>query len=282
MKSLADISPHVRMAHLWHYCNHPGESRRIGYTYAFHWFTEGNGRVMVDHTFYEVEKGTLIFIRPGIQHSFHYRPEHPMQSYNIYCDFWSRPEAYSAHLVFPPDPLQPHLLTKTEHCPELDMLPTSASITSLPDLQELLNQLVKSLEGGPYAEQIADSLMYVFLLRWFNGMFSPSPSDKRIIRIVEEMEHHPENWPGLEEWCRICRLEKSHFYKLFKQETGLTPKQYLLKVRMRKAAVLLQENNQSITSVAERLGYDSIHYFSKQFAVYYGKSPSQFRNSTIK
>ncbi|KIL38966.1 hypothetical protein SD70_23275 [Gordoniibacillus kamchatkensis] len=277
-KLLAEISPYVRMAHPWFYHNHPGESRRTGYSYAFHLFTEGRGRVMVDDTFYETEKGTLIFIRPGIPHSFHYRLEEPTRSINIYCDFWSRPDAYAPHLVYPPNPLERRLLTKVEECPELELLPTSSSLASLPYLQEFVIQIVKATEAKHYAEQAAGSLMYAFILRWYDSVAGPQPTDKRIVKIIEEMEHHPESWLGLERWCQKCGLEKSHFYHLFKQETGMTPKQYLLKVRMRKAAALLKENNQSITSVAEQLGYDSIHYFSRQFTDYYGISPSRFRS----
>jgi AraC-like DNA-binding protein len=277
MKLLADIAPYVRMAHPWLYHNHPGEGRRVGYTFAFHLFTEGRGCVMIGDSCYEVDKRKLILIRPGVIHSFHYRPETPLQSYNIYCDFWSRPEPSAPHLAFAPDRFDPGLLTKTEECRELDMLPTLSSLASLPYLQELLNQVVQATQARHYATQLAGSLMYAFILRWFNSVCQPPAADKRIRKIVEQIETHPERSPAVEEWCRLCALEKSHFFKLFRKHTGMTPKQYLLQVKMRKAAALLRDSNETMTAVAEQLGYASVHYFSRQFAGYYGVSPSQFR-----
>ncbi|WP_237763041.1 AraC family transcriptional regulator [Paenibacillus sp. A3] len=41
---------------------------------------------------------------------------------------------------------------------------------------------------------------------------------------------------------------------------------------------MLLESRQSVTSISDNLGYDSIHYFSKQFAAYYGISPTAFRS----
>ncbi|MBP1994088.1 helix-turn-helix transcriptional regulator [Paenibacillus eucommiae] len=278
MKPLAEIRPLVRSALPWTYKGELGEGTRIGYTYAFHLFTEGRGHMLVDETRYAVERGTLLFIRPGQVHSFHHNPGSRMESYNAYCDFWTEPEVLLPRFAFFPDLPDFTLMTRIEACPELESLPTQCSLSPYPYLIELFTQITEAFESTHYAKQLTGSLMHAFILRWFNSFTDTIPSDYRILKIIAEMESNPEIQLSYEQWCAKCNLEKSHFYKLFKQETGMTPKQYVLKMKMKKAIVLLQESKQSITSIADMLGYDSIHYFSKQFSTYYGISPSHLRS----
>ncbi|PUA39269.1 AraC family transcriptional regulator [Paenibacillus elgii] len=278
MKDLADIAPFVRSAAPYTYNGGEHEGTRVGYTFAYHLFLDGRGDVIVDNVTYSVEKGTLIFIRPGQVHSFHHKPGFPLDSYNIYCDLWERHPIPEPRFAFYPDPPDRSMLTRQEACPELDEFPTKMSLSPHPHLIELFVQIARSEDAPFYAEAITGSLMRAFLLRWFNSIKSAAPNDYRILQIMEEMERHPERRYSFEDWCRKCRLKKSYFYKLFKQETGMTPKDYLLRMKMKKAANLLLESRQSVTSISDNLGYDSIHYFSKQFAAFYGISPTAFRS----
>jgi AraC-like DNA-binding protein len=46
---------------------------------------------------------------------------------------------------------------------------------------------------------------------------------------------------------------------------------------MRRASQLLQESGLTVTAIAEKLGYPSIHPFTRHFSTYYGVSPKQYR-----
>jgi len=277
MKTLDQIKPFVRLASFWTYNGSPHESTRMGYLYAFHLFTGGKGEVEVDGIRYPVERGSLIFIRPGSTHSFHHAPGMPLESNNVYCDLWEKSAADNPRLIYPPFQPDPAYMTVTEPCRELDSLPVRSVVSPYPFLTELLAQVTKGADSAFFAESVANSLMQAFVLRWYNALNGFMPTDYRIVKLMDDMERSPEKPIGYTEWCRQCGLEKSHFYKLFKRETGMTPTAYLLKIKMKKAAILLQDSRQSITSIAEGLGYDSIHYFSKQFTSYYGISPTVFR-----
>lgn len=67
-----------------------------------------------------------------------------------------------------------------------------------------------------------------------------------------------------------------HLSKAFKQKTGLSPKQYLLKMRMDKAIELLG-GTLTIDQVASSVGFNDALYFSKQFRKYTGMPPSEYR-----
>ncbi|WP_340023528.1 AraC family transcriptional regulator [Paenibacillus sp. FSL K6-1096] len=67
-----------------------------------------------------------------------------------------------------------------------------------------------------------------------------------------------------------------HLSKAFKQRTGMSPKQYLLKVRMDKAKELLA-SPLTIEQVASSVGFNDALYFSKQFRKATGMPPSEYR-----
>lgn len=282
MNSLLDIMPHVRYAAQYTYSGTPAEAMRQGSNYAFHLFWDSKGAVMVDDVIYPVEKGTLFFIRPGQSHSFHFSQESCSMSYNIYVDLWVREPDTSLfpQFIFYPDRMPDRLMTPRLPCAELDGLPVRSSLRSAPHLEELFIQINKTYDmiaDIGFRNKLLGSMMISWILQWYHFQLSSPPSDFRILRIIEEMERHPERHMAYDQLCGMCGLEKSYFYKLFKRETGMTPKNYLLKIKMKKAGSMLLESNQSITSVAEELGYDSIHYFTKQFKAFHGVTPSAFR-----
>ncbi|WP_073337531.1 AraC family transcriptional regulator [Clostridium grantii] len=70
-------------------------------------------------------------------------------------------------------------------------------------------------------------------------------------------------------------LSPMYISKLFKDETGETPINYVIKVRLAKALELLKETDISIKEVAKSVGYNDAYHFSKLFKKYYGFPPSK-------
>ena len=71
----------------------------------------------------------------------------------------------------------------------------------------------------------------------------------------------------------------SAFRRMFKTETGHSPRQFVLESRMQRAKELLATTNLTVARIGEGLGYDSVHYFSRLFAKKHGQTPSSFRES---
>ncbi|WP_239616031.1 helix-turn-helix transcriptional regulator [Cohnella mopanensis] len=72
---------------------------------------------------------------------------------------------------------------------------------------------------------------------------------------------------------------RTHFCKLFKHSTGLSPMQYLLNIRMQRAEILLVSTPMTIEQVASSVGFGDALYFSKKFRKWRDQSPSEYRRA---
>jgi YesN/AraC family two-component response regulator len=64
---------------------------------------------------------------------------------------------------------------------------------------------------------------------------------------------------------------------VFKDQTGESPINYLINLRLEKAKNLLVSTESPIKSIAQAVGYKDAYYFSKLFKKYCGHSPCKFR-----
>jgi YesN/AraC family two-component response regulator len=77
-------------------------------------------------------------------------------------------------------------------------------------------------------------------------------------------------------------LSPVYISKIFKEETGESPINYLIKIRLEKAKdILLNGNGGSIKSIANQVGYDDVYHFSKLFKKYYGISPLYYKKQAL-
>jgi AraC-like DNA-binding protein len=101
--------------------------------------------------------------------------------------------------------------------------------------------------------------------------------DRRIeaaIEIIHNELHR--NIPVLE-LARRVRLSTSHFIRLFKTETSLSPKQYVRCLRMEQAEALLNGSFLSVKEIAASLGAGDRSHFSRDFKKLHGDTPTTFR-----
>lgn len=72
------------------------------------------------------------------------------------------------------------------------------------------------------------------------------------------------------------QISSTHVKLLFKSETGMSAMEYYRRLKIDQAKHMIREESLSLTEIAERLGYLSIHAFSKQFKTIIGMSPSEY------
>ncbi len=74
-------------------------------------------------------------------------------------------------------------------------------------------------------------------------------------------------------------MSRVHLYRRFKDLTGNTPKDYMKEVRLKAAAVLLEENRLTISEVAYQVGFNTPSNFTASFKSFYGISPKEYKSS---
>ncbi len=94
------------------------------------------------------------------------------------------------------------------------------------------------------------------------------------VRFIEQNYHKNIKVSDIANYIGINR---SYFTKIFKQEMGLSPQQYLLHFKMHNAASLLEDTDLAIKVISKRNGYDNSLTFSKAFKSFFGISPKKYR-----
>lgn len=76
-------------------------------------------------------------------------------------------------------------------------------------------------------------------------------------------------------------VQKTVFLQSFRRQTGTTPRQYILQLRLEYARDLMMETELPIGEIAERAGFSDPFYFSRCFRKHFGIVPSVYRQSCL-
>jgi transcriptional regulator GlxA family with amidase domain len=102
---------------------------------------------------------------------------------------------------------------------------------------------------------------------------------QRILRSVEYIKQRIDHNLLVAEIAAQSDYSPSHFFKLFREETGCTPIGYLTRLRMNCACQLLDTTELSVKQVAAKLGFSDPGYFSRVFKLTIGQAPRIYRAS---
>jgi AraC-like DNA-binding protein len=107
--------------------------------------------------------------------------------------------------------------------------------------------------------------------------FRISAADRR--RAVEAalwIDEHLSEAVDLESVSKQAGLSRFHFLRVFSKALGVTPHQYLVRSRLRRAAKLLVERERSVTDIALDVGFADLSNFTRTFHRAAGVSPARF------
>jgi AraC-like DNA-binding protein len=159
-------------------------------------------------------------------------------------------------------------------------------IPPVPNLM-VLGELAQSASQG--GSEVSVEEVGLILARRFVELLSdrprprndPAPRDRR--RAVEAalwIDAHSHESIGLDAIARETGLSMFHFLRVFNRVFGVTPHQYLLRSRLRRAVRLLTEDTRAITSVAFDVGFNDLSNFVRTFHRAAGISPERFRRAS--
>ncbi|MGO9114056.1 MAG: helix-turn-helix domain-containing protein [Thermoguttaceae bacterium] len=92
------------------------------------------------------------------------------------------------------------------------------------------------------------------------------------------LEQHAQKLLKMEQMAASFSMSEKHFRRIFKQQTGLSPYQYHMQVRMYRAKEMLRGTTLSVKEIAASLCFETPFHFSNAFKQRTGVSPSQWRS----
>jgi transcriptional regulator GlxA family with amidase domain len=107
-------------------------------------------------------------------------------------------------------------------------------------------------------------------------------TDTRIAEAIEYIEQNYRSAMKIEDLAAHVNMSASRFFPKFKEQTGVTPIEYINRYRVNRAILLLISGDDlSIETVSEQSGFESSAYFRRTFKKITGISPRKYRDSAI-
>ncbi|HTO09293.1 MAG TPA: AraC family transcriptional regulator [Myxococcota bacterium] len=158
---------------------------------------------------------------------------------------------------------------------------------ALPPMPELvvLGELAQAAADGECDASLGELGLWLaarfaaLLGRGARATRAPARDRRRAVEAAEWLGAHAHEPVGLDEAAREAGLSPFHFLRLFAQVLGVTPHQYLVRTRLRRAARLLADDARSITDVAFGVGFGDLSNFVRTFHRAAGVSPRAFRRA---
>lgn len=104
--------------------------------------------------------------------------------------------------------------------------------------------------------------------------------DRRLLRAREYMEQNFIHSPVIQDICTYCGLSKNSLHRLFVTHYRISPKQYMISLKLSHAKELLATSNLSLECIAEESGFSDRYYFSRCFKSQTGITPGRYRKQS--
>lgn len=137
---------------------------------------------------------------------------------------------------------------------------------------------VKTRENQMFCQNL--TLAALELVRQMTNSAEQPPAQEEgplLTRVEHYIDAHYAEDISMDRLGQLFYVSPYHLAHLFKQNTGYTIKQYILRRRIGEAQSLLYDTKDSIASIAAAVGFDDPAYFSRLFAKYVGMPPSEYR-----
>ncbi|MDE2261619.1 MAG: helix-turn-helix transcriptional regulator [Gammaproteobacteria bacterium] len=107
---------------------------------------------------------------------------------------------------------------------------------------------------------------------------SPTPRDeRRVAAALRRIEAQQEVRLSVDDLAAEAAVSPFHFLRIFEQVVGVTPGQYMLRTRLRRAAVRLRRSRDTIAAIALDCGFEDLSTFHRQFRHTIGLTPGAYR-----
>lgn len=241
----------------WHSSQHSHDFIELFY------IVQGEGSFIVSNQEYQVEKNDLVIINPNVNHTEKSSDDDSMEYITLGFDGVSFNKKDSD--------LKENIIIYQDDRVEILFL-----------IRFLLDELKKD---DPQVFYIGQNILEMIILKLnqYQTIQAQVSSNQKINSTIYEVKKYIDlNYSdpiSLDDLAKFSHLNKYYLSHSFKEETGVSPIQYLNETRIKNAKILLESSNYSISEVARFTGFSSQSFFSQRFKEITDFSPSQYRES---
>ena len=126
-------------------------------------------------------------------------------------------------------------------------------------------------------------LLAIYIAEKYTNIASEKPDYRgglpiaRLRKVEDYVGAHLAENISIEQLAELAELSPFHFSRVFKDSTGMTPLQFVIRERMLRAQQLIRETSRSLIEIALEVGYTSPSHFADVFRRTVGMAPSEFR-----
>lgn len=154
-----------------------------------------------------------------------------------------------------------------------------ASLPPSPRVSALLGTLLADGDEGFALEETALAVIRK-VQQSLNEGAAPAPvprQDERALAAAHYIERRAEAPLTLDEVAASIGVSAFHLMRIFRRAIGVTPHQYLMRVRLLRAVQMLRDTEQPVTTIAYDAGWSDLSNFTRAFRREIGCSPGRFR-----
>ncbi len=156
-----------------------------------------------------------------------------------------------------------------------------------PSLASATNNIMRiAMDDNSHKDVMADFALKELLIRLMQTQ-GRNLVEKNLLKnksrigfVVNYIRENLHQKLSIENIAKMAYISKSNFFKMFKQELGISPNEFILQERINKAKELLQ-NQESIKEVAFQTGFTDTNYFTRVFKQFEGTTPKSFQMKTL-
>ena len=239
------------------------ERGRILQEYQLLYIVKGRGEFANQTTSYDIVKGTLVLLRPGVWHSYKPSKNEGWTEYFI---------GFSGEMA---DKAIEKLFAEDEHI---------FNVGLKQEMVDLYQRAIEvAAEDRPSAQQLLCGIV-MHLLGNLSYIAHSAITADRMDQIIEQakaiMQEKASQNIDLDMLAEQLNVSYSWFRKVFREYTGYPPAKYFMLVKLRRAQYLLVNTQESIKEIAFSLGFKSPEHFYTTFKRVMGSTPSIYRKSS--
>jgi len=168
--------------------------------------------------------------------------------------------------------LQPnyYFIHFTGHYSEDGSLPLRGTF-NIEEVQKIINKLDNLKESAERIEK--EILFYQILSSLKTNIGYQSLASKLREFIIDNFNKHL----TLDDFCNVTYLSKNQTINIFRDTYGITPHQFLIETRLKKASELIISSDEDFSSISDKIGFSDYTNFFKLFSQKFGMSPKEYR-----